>query len=180
MGNAPAMGAGGPLDALFSLAHALYTHAEDKWPTKLYHTCAAITMNRGASCIACRERRLLWIDFILFAYLWLVMGSSILKVGSNLTVWFRTVHEYFEKKKTLLSSRLESLRERFELSIRTLRNVSGTCKYNRTLTIYRFESFMITYFNREFSIRCECVICFRWELPMYKYSTLHVVNFSAM
>ena len=97
----------------------------------------------------------------ILGYPWVVMGSSILKVGSNLTVWFRTVHEYFEKKKTLLSSRLESLRERFELSIRTLRNVSGTCKYNRTLTIYRFESFMITYFNREFSIRCECVICFR-------------------
>ena len=54
------------------------------------------------------------------------------------------------------------------LCIRTLRNVSGTCKYNRTLTIYRFEPFMITYFNQEFSIRCQCVICFRWKLPMTK------------
>ena len=63
------------------------------------------------------------------------MELSILQEGSNLFTWFRTLHDYFGEK-TVLSSRLEPERDRFEPSISTSKNKSSAFKYIRTLIKY--------------------------------------------
>lgn len=58
------------------------------------------------------------------------------------------------RKRTILSSRLEPRRDSFELFISTLRKVSGTFKYNRSLTKYirTFCDSQVTYHSFLFTI----------------------------